>query len=75
MTEYRRDAAGQDVKVGDLVVYVRPYTHTLEEGYIIRFTGRGFTMGAEPTSKSGTNRKREQVIKLPLELRLERLLD
>lgn len=75
MTEYRKDAAGQDVKVGDLVAYVRPYTHTLEEGYVTKFTSQGFSMSHKQGGDHVCNRKREQVIKLPLELRLERLLD
>lgn len=72
--EYRKDACGQDVKVGDLVTYVAPYHHRLTEGYIVKFTTRGFSMSSEKGGDFVCNRIKQQVVKLPVELRLERLL-
>lgn len=74
MTEYRKDACGRDVKVGDLVTYVQPRHNVLVEGYVMKFTPKGFSMSSTPGGKFVCNHAKDQVVKLPVELRLERLL-
>lgn len=74
-TEVRKDACGQEVKVGDLVVYVQPNCNDLVEGYIMKFTPQGFSMSHKQGGDFTCNRKTAQVVKLPVELRLERILE
>ncbi|APC46092.1 hypothetical protein HYP06_gp042 [Vibrio phage vB_VspP_pVa5] len=74
-TEVRKDACGQEVKVGDLVVYIQPKYNELVEGYIMKFTPLGFSMSRDQGGKFACNRKTSQVVKLPVELRLERILE
>lgn len=72
--EYRKDACGQDVKVGDMVVYVQPRYFRLVEGYITKFTPKEFSMSNKQGGDFECNRITGQVVKLPAELRLERLI-
>lgn len=77
MSEVRKDVCEQEFKVGDLVAFVRPYTNSITEGKVLKFTPKGVTVESTAPDflNRVTNRDMNQIIKLPPELRLERLLE
>lgn len=72
--DFIKDAAGQEVYIGDLVIFTDSYTSNLVEGTVIKFTPKGVTMKYSDSHKDAINRRFAQVVKLPKTIRLERMI-
>lgn len=69
------DAVGQELAIGDCVAVVDAGTHDLTETFILRFTPKGVSVSTKPGGDFYTNRRYTQVMKIPKELLLLRILE
>lgn len=59
-----KDSVGQEVFENDMVVYVKPYSHSLAIGRVLRVTPKGVAIEENPNNKYGLNRPSHQIVKI-----------